>query len=46
MTRVGSQRHRKLKMLVVMKGREDKNEQKERGRPTEIQKRLKGKGDK
>jgi hypothetical protein len=33
-------------MAVVMNGREDKNEQKEKGRRTEIRKRLKGKGDK
>jgi len=33
-------------MVVVMNGREDKNEQKERGKWTEIRKRLKGKEDK
>lgn len=32
--------------VVVVNGREDKNEQNERGRRTEIRKRLKGKGDK
>ena len=33
-------------MVVVMNGKEHKNKQKERGRRTEIRKRLKGKGDK